>query len=174
MADGNTFKTDLERSQTIERRLCDIITQTGYKAETTQDKGNYSGYDIIINNRKTIELKVDYESKRTGNIAVEVSKVINDEEQKSGLSITTADYYVYHLPDEPNNFYFILTKNLKAIKDKAFRMVRGGDNNAVWLRLYRKEVFLPYCMKIDVRKIKAIDIMKLMAPTVFRIGNLTL
>jgi hypothetical protein len=167
MTGQSTFKSDLKRSQAIEDKLCDIIIKAGFKASTTQDKGHYSGYDLIINDKTTIELKVDYESELTGNIAVEVSKVINGKEQKSGLSITSADYYVYHLPNEPNIFYFIQTNKLKVIKDKAFNMVRGGDNNSVWLRLYRKDVFTSYCCNIDTTKNIRMDILKIMHPTIF-------
>lgn len=164
----STFKTDLKYSQVIENKLCNIIKEGGFYAETTQDKNLFPDYDLIIKNsktKKTIELKVDLKCEETGNIAVEIEKEIKGERKQSGLSITKADVWVYYLPSE-DEFYYLSTKKLKKNKNKGFQFVWGGDNKSSRMILFRLDNFKSICKKMNKDNIR-LDVLQMFYPTIF-------
>lgn len=144
---------DLEEGNNVENELVKILENSGLKVTTTQVDGLNSKYDLIVNTIKktyTIEVKFDRMVNETGNVAIELHKILNDEKLPSGLSITEADYYVYKLSDK---FYSIKTKKLKdlikkLIKNDAIKIVMGGDNRSVCIGLISKYIFKKHCKEI--------------------------
>lgn len=98
-------------------------------------EGNFKEYDFIIPSRDLkLELKMDFKSDDTGNLAFEYECF----GCKSGLALTTADYYVM---TDKHNFYFFKTDELKSfirLNWKYLIKKVGGDNNASKMILIRK------------------------------------
>ncbi|WP_158798106.1 hypothetical protein [Pedobacter sp. L105] len=152
----STFKTDLQQSQQVENSFADKLKTFGYTVSSTQSLGTFSGYDLIATKADskpvTFEIKLDNAAQKTGNVAIELYKVINGFKENSGLSATTADYIVYSIP--PSNYYYsIKTDKLKEYiterqKVNALRTVFGGDKNSTCCALVGQEVFKNKCKEI--------------------------
>jgi len=81
-----TFQTDLQRGLEVEERVLAIL-QKKYPCATLVNA--FKGYDIWIPEiDKSVEVKFDPMSQRTGNIVVEIEMYGKD----SGLMATQADY----------------------------------------------------------------------------------
>lgn len=122
--------------------------------------GKHSEYDIVATKRDkvyTIEVKYDLKSEQTGNVAIELSKTINGNIEKSGLSITTADIIAYKFPSD-DYFYFIQTSKLREIIKTCRDIRRGGDNNSVTLAIYPKAQFKAWCYVFTGKKAKGFKI----------------
>ena len=82
----------------------------------------------IFKNPDKVEVKTDFKAKDTGNVFVEYES----RGKESGLSTTTADYWVYCLWTEvrkKQTYVFIPTDRLKkTIKEGKYKETRGGDN----------------------------------------------
>lgn len=85
-----TFHEDLERGFEVEYSVLEIVRK---KYPSASLINAYKGYDIWVPElHKSIEVKYDPMSNETGNIVVEIE--MNG--QLSGLTTTTADYWVFH------------------------------------------------------------------------------
>jgi hypothetical protein len=136
----STFTQDLKSSQQGEIQLANQFEQNGWNVSTTIDKGKFSGYDLEIERNGfqfTIEFKHDLKCEDTGNVAIELFKTVNNNIQVSGLSATTADYYVYKL-GRSDDLYAIKTEILRDYlrdNERRLRHVTGGDGGRVHLVL---------------------------------------
>jgi hypothetical protein len=78
---------------------------------------------------KTIEVKRDFETFRTGNIAIEYMS----RGKPSGLSVTKADWWAFVMSGDLNDEVILLmkTSRLKLLAKKHWKDNRkaGGDNN---------------------------------------------
>lgn len=97
----------------------DLCLQFGEKYENELQK---------ILESKQIELKTDRVCQTTGNVFVE----FESRGKQSGISVTTAIYWVYCLWTDKfkdQTYVFIPTRRLKKlIKDNEYRIMKGGDN----------------------------------------------
>lgn len=95
--------------------------------------GKEAKYDIIIPEiNKTIEVKRDIMSAKTGNLAIEVFKKNG---QPSGIMASEATYWVIYTDGE---IYFLDKNKLKqyaTATENNFRIVMGGDNKATQMVL---------------------------------------
>jgi len=91
-------------------------------------------YDICFlfprKKRVRLEIKYDKMAKKTGNLCFEL---FDDKSRPSGILATEADLTVYML--DKNTIFEFQTNELKkfieyAIKEKQFKVVKGGDNRA--------------------------------------------
>ena len=86
-----TFNRDLERGKTVERLVLKEIKKQYPSALIIQ--GKFKPYDIWIPEiGKSIEVKSDMESLKTGNFLVEI-EMFN---KPSALLTTSADYWVFY------------------------------------------------------------------------------
>jgi hypothetical protein len=97
----------------------DLCLEFGEKYENEFQK--------IVEN-KQLEIKTDKICQRTGNVFVEFESRGKD----SGLSTTTASYWIYCLWSEirkEQTYVFIPTRRLKKlIKQGNYKEIKGGDN----------------------------------------------
>ena len=122
------------------------LEDCGIQCSKNDDYNKRYDYDLVCKmGRKkfTIEVKYDYKSEETGNIAIEHhnSKV----DRPSGITATKADLWVYILGTGKNiSAWVVKSSALKAFLEKVspFKEIAyGGDNNAA-LYIYKKDDIL--------------------------------
>jgi hypothetical protein len=100
----NTFQADLERGINVELKALAMI-QKKYSSATLVNA--YKGYDIWIPElHKSVEVKYDPMSNRTGNIVVEIE--MNG--KASAIITTTADYWIFY-----DDHVFVMMKPMSII-----------------------------------------------------------
>lgn len=90
---------------------------------STGETGEQTVKEILLCER--VEVKTDFMTKNTGNIAVE----FESRGKPSGISVTKADHWVFHIPNRCT--IIVETNRLKELaryyyKSKGFAL--GGDN----------------------------------------------
>lgn len=146
----STFQKDLHESQALENKFKELLESQDIVVTTTQDKGKFDAFDIMAvrgNVVVTFEIKYDRMVKRTGNVAVEMHKVVKGVKQNSGLSATKADFYAYYF-DGDNDFYVIHPPRLEKLiaDEKHKKIVHGGDGYRSVLALFDRNVFKEECI----------------------------
>ena len=135
----NTFYTDLDRGIKIELKALEVIKKS-YSCATLISA--FKGYDIWIPGcHKSVEVKYDPMSNKTGNIVVEIEM----SGKPSALLTTTADYWLFY---DDNIFVLIRPKDIiKCIflnKLVHTEFTAKGDYNSKKAFLIRKEVLFNY------------------------------
>ncbi|MCU7549215.1 hypothetical protein OCK74_08815 [Chitinophagaceae bacterium LB-8] len=148
----STFYYDLELSQAKETAFAQKLQNQGFTVSTTQDMGRFNGYDVKAihsTGTTTYEVKYDEMSSVTGNVAVEVCKMVNGEKVESGITASVANDYVYCFPGD-NNFYNIPRFQLwkMIITQQYTKVVNSGDGGKYKLALFDKEYFVSRCTRI--------------------------
>ena len=104
----NNFHQDLAQSEV---GVTTLVNHLRAKGATEVELCNTKAYDVAyrnsLNQTVTIEVKEDFLWQRTGNVAVEYMQ----RGKPTGISSSTADYYVYKLA---NAFYSIKRESLQA------------------------------------------------------------
>lgn len=153
---GFTFNYQLKQSQAKEQQLVSTLSWMGYHTSTTQKEGEFSSYDVAAwvpgkesTTTATYEVKLDHLSITTGNVAVEVCKVIDGERKPSGLTASRATYQAYYFPGD-ETCYVINTSILALmVKNKEYtRVVHGGDGGHSVLCLFPKDYFISKCSRL--------------------------
>lgn len=118
----NKFEKDLAQGKKYELESLKYLDYDNYEMK----EGYFKEYDLIItkdNVDTKIEVKSDRQASITGNMAIEYE--CND--KPSGLTSTTADYWLYFVVHkDKDECYKIPTNELKDLV-KNCRKVRGGD-----------------------------------------------
>ena len=123
----DNFNTALSKSLQTEKLVIDFMSTQGWVF-----MGNNSDFrydlrfwipDIGI---RLIELKHDYITHKTNNLAIEYSS----RGKESGINTTKSDYYMFFL-DKLNELWMITTKNLRSlIAVNLFKKINGGDEGS--------------------------------------------
>lgn len=135
----NTFYKDLERGISIENKVLEII-QAKYPSASLINK--YKGYDIWIPEiHKSIEVKYDPMSNKTGNIVIEIEMY----NKPSGLMSTTANYWVFYddikyVIMKPNDIINCIFLNKLIYKE----FIGNGDTKSKKAFLVNKEELFKY------------------------------
>jgi hypothetical protein len=113
-----TFAKDNSFGKTYENKLrIWILSHTGVKVEGTP-VDNFPEWDLKATapdgSILTFECKADRKCKETGNLYIELGR---SDGRKSGLSATTADYWVFYV-DGTENFYVVPTTEVRAVVSK--------------------------------------------------------
>ena len=138
-----TFQQDLERGFEVEYAVLEIIRK---KYPSASLINAYKGYDIWIPElHKSVEVKYDPMSNETGNIVIEIE--MNG--QLSALSITTADFWVFH-----DDHVFVMMKPMSIVncifqnKLQYVEFVGQGDTSKKKAFLVPKDVLFKHGKKI--------------------------
>ena len=138
------YNEDLPYGEAGEMFVLDIINRKHPMAYKMH--GNFSEYDIMIPEiEKTVEVKRDKHTDRTGNVFIETycNKV------ESGINISTADYWAYLTK---SMLYWIKSIDLKLcileneIPEGKNYMIDGKIIDAYLIPI---DKFKNYCMRID-------------------------
>jgi hypothetical protein len=117
------FKKDLEKGVIGEEFISNFLRGLGYKLISTC---NNNKFDLLMEYKRapyTYEIKTDTYPINTGNIAIEVES----RGRPSGLSVTTADYFVTYFPNL-GEIWNIKTSELRElIKNNDIFLKTGGD-----------------------------------------------
>jgi hypothetical protein len=139
------FNKDLTVARKTETEVGELLRQL-YDAKIIEFCIS-NKYDILAeikNGQYSFEVKEDFMSWRTGNVALEFSC----RGQPSGILISKADFYVYKIHGKEGvRFYLFKTANLlKMISDNAYiRIVNGGDKGSNSMNyLFKYETFIKY------------------------------
>jgi len=131
----NTFQEDLARGIKIEELLASKLRE---KYPCTTIVHAYKGYDIWVPEiNKSIEVKYDPMSNKTGNIVVEIEY----NGKPSALMTTTADYWVFY----DDSIFVMLTPKqiiacIFACKLSYVEFTGNGDNKPKKAFLISKEI----------------------------------
>tara|TARA_R110002074_G_scaffold69901_1_gene162605 strand:- start:911 stop:1369 length:459 start_codon:yes stop_codon:yes gene_type:complete len=145
------FEESLVSGQKSESIVLDIIKKKYPKAYIME--GYHKEYDIMIPEiNETVEVKKDFKSKYTGNIVVEIE--MNN--RPSGLSTTTANWWVFHISEEE---LIWMTPDIikEMIEEESFDPVEftgKGDKISKMAYLIPKINFYLYCNKVVLLKDK--------------------
>lgn len=145
------FTTDLIQAQERESAFISVLSSFGFHC--SQSQGLYPGYDVQAyhpsdpDSITTYEVKYQRKAETTGNIAIEVFKTIGGERKPSGLTATTADWWVLILPGRDCDFYLIRPLTiLQLLKDGHHKAVLwGGDKGTTTMAIFEKDKFLSFC-----------------------------
>ena len=135
------FKDDLKLGKKIEHIVCNYIVKKKYPKSFVVE-GYNKGYDIVVPEvNKTIEVKYDYMSEKTGNYMFETEY----DGKESGLTTTTANWWVHVDNDimiwiQPSVLEFIL-KDYKVIKMSA---IGDSKEKSGYLIPKNKLIYTPY------------------------------
>lgn len=139
----NKFFEDLQFGNKYEKEFINIVKPTNFKII----EGKFKDYDIEITKDDIttyFEIKSDRLTNKTGNICIEYEC----NKTPSGITTTTADYYIYFEIIDDNNYimYEIPVKKLKKYirLNKYHKVVNGGDGYRSKLYLFNKDVFKKY------------------------------
>lgn len=139
-----TFQEDLERGFEVEFAVLEIIQKKYPSASLIHA---YKGYDIWIPElHKSVEVKYDPMSNKTGNIVIEIE--MNG--QLSALITTTADFWVFH-----DDHVFVMMKPMSIIncifqnKLQYAEFVGQGDTSKKKAFLVPKELLFQYGKKLE-------------------------
>jgi hypothetical protein len=143
------FKKDLEEAQYLENQLKLILEDfADCIVETSQDQASFSDWDLKVDLKDgteglKIEVKQDRRVAETGNIAVELGRIVDGKWKDTCLSVTKSDVYAYYFFKQ---YHFIKTSTLKQLVDekKYAKIVAGGDANRARCAIFPKELFLKH------------------------------
>lgn len=133
----------------VKRILENKLHFTNIEINTSKNYRTLKAYDITAVNKNGqkvyFEVKNDFKSVKTGNIAIE----FECNGLPSGINSTTSDFCVYI---GLNEVYIIKTKKLREIIDRKlyFRTVSGGDGNLAKMYLFKKSVIKEYSLVINI------------------------
>jgi hypothetical protein len=140
------FKQDLAVAHRLENDLKRLLENyEDCTVTTSQDKASFSDWDLKVSfpdgsEDLTIELKEDRLACVTGNIAVEIFRIVNGTKRDTCLSVTKADAWAYYFN---GMFHLINTKELKELARKG-RIVIGGDADRARCSLVPVKEFLSH------------------------------
>jgi hypothetical protein len=146
---SNTFKSDLAFSNKYENELIRIL-KGHVKAETSQDKGKFSDWDVCFTyadgHTETHEVKCDRNGHKTGNVVIE----FECNGQPSGIATSKADYYTFFIitPDEGYTCIILETQHVRnqIAKEKYTRIIDMGQrHNTGKLYLFNIETLVGDC-----------------------------
>jgi len=138
------FAVDNKKAKKFEILVFDFIKQCGLEPRYNEKKEDLAYYDIVVDNPHiTFEVKADFMSSLTGNLAIEHHNCKKD--KPSGIMISTATYWCHVIYEEkvPTIYIADRLELLKFIEDVEpyKKIIAGGDSNAN-LYLYKKAVLL--------------------------------
>ena len=129
-----SFKSDLKRGEAVELFVLMLIRKKYPLA--VKIEGKFKGYDLWIPElSKSVEVKYDPMSNRTGNLVIEVYMY----GKRSGLLSSTADFWVFY--DDKDLLWVDREELMKFIllSDYPMRDITGnGDNNPKKVYLINK------------------------------------
>jgi hypothetical protein len=140
---ASSFHTDLDRGLAVEQKVLDIL-QSKYPSSTLINA--YKGYDIWIPEiNKSIEVKYDPMSNKTGNYVVEIEM----SGKLSALMTTTASYWVFY---DDNKFLWLRPMDIiNCIFQNKLTYVTfngSGDYNSKKAFLIKKELLFKHAIGI--------------------------
>lgn len=140
---ASSFHTDLNRGLAIEQKVLDIL-QNKYPSATLINA--YKGYDIWIPEiNKSVEVKYDPMSNKTGNYVVEIEM----SGKLSALMTTTASYWVFY---DDNKFLWLRPMDIiNCIFQNKLTYVTfsgSGDYNSKKAFLIKKDLLFKYAIGI--------------------------
>lgn len=146
------FRKDLKTAGVTEKQIGKLI-EVVIPCKVLKFNNN-SDYDILIEEdgeQRTIEVKEDMFSRKSGNIAVEFFS----RNKPSGISVSKSDYYIYkiHFSSGLAEYRIIDTKKLKSlIKFKMyFKEVSGGDTGSdTRMYLFKLSEFRKFSKIIEI------------------------
>ncbi len=140
MDNSQKFLNDLEKGKTFERLICEKLGLEFNGLRVVE--GYQKGFDLIDNTGYKIEVKTDFESEKTDNIAIE----IRCRNSLSGLATTRAKEWI-HIFWYKDRWYFLRCKvsDLKGFirsNWKYLEKVKGGDNDLSEMVLISKDLIM--------------------------------
>ncbi len=140
MDNSQKFLNDLEKGKTFERLICEKLGLEFNGLRVVE--GYQKGFDLIDNTGYKIEVKTDFESEKTDNIAIE----IRCRNSLSGLATTRAKEWI-HIFWYKGKWCFLRCKvlDLKGFirsNWKYLKKVKGGDNSLSEMVLISKDLIM--------------------------------
>jgi hypothetical protein len=140
MDNSQKFLNDLEKGKTFERLICEKLGLEFNGLRVVE--GYQKGFDLIDNTGYKIEVKTDFESEKTDNIAIE----IRCRNSLSGLATTKAKEWI-HIFWYKGKWYFLRcsVSDLKGFirsNWKYLEKVKGGDNDLSEMVLIDKDLIM--------------------------------
>ncbi len=147
------FKRDLQFGKQGEKEVIQVFRRNGFELVNNTASKKLKDYDLIGKVGKknfTLEIKYDWLSERTGNLAIEYHNSSKDE--PSGIDATKADIWIQIINDKDYKTVWAINvlKLRQYIKaNKPLRVVtKAGDGNAE-LYLYKDFDILKEFTRLD-------------------------
>ena len=118
---SNETRTRILENDWYQTRTARFLSDFQYNGQAISSYfGEFEAYDYILPNGQTAELKRDNNAFSTKNVAVEISREAHGEQIPSGLSVSTADIYLFltPTPEHKHLLYSIETERLKRLEPR--------------------------------------------------------
>jgi hypothetical protein len=138
------FAKDFEAGGKGEILVLNFLKEIGLEPSLNQDKEKRSLFDIYVDKPPlTFEVKFDFMSSVTGNLAIERFNPIKG--KASGIDISQADYWVIIVyENKVPIIHMCRREDLLTYMEynSPFKIVTGGDNQNSNMWLYKKTILL--------------------------------
>jgi len=138
------FAKDNKKAKKFEQLVLQFLQSGGYKPKLNDKRENFAYYDILMDEPAlTFEVKADFMSSVTGNLAIEHHNCKKD--KPSGIMISTATYWCHVIYENkiPTIYIAHRLELLKFMTDvEPFKKIIGGGDDNANLYLYKKPVIL--------------------------------
>ena len=117
----NTTRTRILENDWFQTRTARFLSDFQFNGQAVSSYfGEFQDYDYVLPNGQTAELKRDNNAANTHNVAVEISRKANGAQIPSGLSVSTADIYLFltPTPEHKHLLYSIETERLKRLEPR--------------------------------------------------------
>ena len=143
-------KGALMPSRSVENLVARWFSQRIGADKCVRKKGKFKGWDLKFSREgrrlRTVEVKCDWHSAKSGNMAFEIWNTRQNE--PSGLTATTADHWIHVLPGEskvcvynPKTILWWLNANFDSPWHNIRKMESVGDGNST-IYIVGKDVIL--------------------------------
>lgn len=115
----DAFLNDRERGREGQHYVADLLRSKGYPLEEVED-GYFPDFDLKLTTGTTIEVKHDFRSSETGNLALELEALFHS--KANILAIVT---------ENPRTVYLAPLQPVLQLANEWPRKVRGGEFNSL-------------------------------------------
>ena len=118
---SNETRTRILENDWYQTRTARFLSDYQYNGQAVSSYfGEFEACDYVLPSGQTAELKRDNNAHITNNVAVEISREAHGEQIPSGLSVSTADIYLFltPTPEHKHLIYSIETERLKRLKPR--------------------------------------------------------
>ena len=144
---SNETRTRILENDWYQTRTARFLSDFQYNGQAISSYfGEFEAYDYILPNGQTAELKRDTNAFSTKNVAVEISREVHGEQIPSGLSVSTADIYLFltPTPEHKHLLYSIETERLKRLVPRLKTVACNGGRTTCHLLPVKELDYMGY------------------------------
>ena len=143
----NETRTRIIENDWYQSRTARFLSDFQYNGQAISSCfGEFEAYDYVLPGGATAELKRDKNAFSTKNVAVEISRESQGEQIPSGLSVSSADIYLFltPTPEHKHLLYSIETERLKRLVPRLKTVACNGGRTTCHLLPVKELDYMGY------------------------------